>query len=55
MPKTIAKEFILCKSDFDFKSRKRLEILSLQMVECSESRPKGYKHKKWGAGKNKNC
>ena len=36
MPKTIVKEFILCKSEFDFKSRKRLEILSLQMVECSE-------------------
>ena len=56
MPKMIVKEFMLCKSEFDFKSKKRLEILSLQMVECSESRPKGYKHyKKWGTSKNQDC
>lgn len=56
MQKMIVKEFILCKSELDFKFRKRLEILSLQMAECRESRSKGYKHdKKWGTGKNQNC
>lgn len=53
MPKMIVKEFILCKSEFDFKFRKRLEILSLQMAECRESRSTGYKHDKWGTGKIK--